>query len=280
MRSSWAVALSISVVVHGAVLTSFAFIPWNSYQKNNPQMLLSKGDSAIQVRILMTPISEPPKITEYECPPEEVSDLQEEIQRLASTAMIEATFIDGVESGTARQLEHEQKPANTASQEVGFSFDEDFIEWTPDKLALTDAARMVFEGIRSAMIKLDRLQQDSAGESLIPPPQGQIVGTLSRSSPQAKTKQGVRTGIEVLNLPRPKYPLISRRRGEEGIVLLEVEVHPDGSSGQIKVISEPGHSRLRAAAIDAAEKASFRPARINGRPIRDVVRIPFRFALR
>ncbi len=105
-----------------------------------------------------------------------------------------------------------------------------------------------------------------------------------RPSPQpapasVDREPGTRTGAKVLSLPRPRYPYLSRRLGEEGLVLLEVEVLPSGRAGRITVVEEPGHPRLVEAARKAARKARFKPATRNGRPVRSSVQIPFRFIL-
>ena len=91
---------------------------------------------------------------------------------------------------------------------------------------------------------------------------------------------GVETGVEMLDLPTPKYPLLSRRRGEEGLVLLQVEVLPDGTVGDIVVLRDAGFRRLTEAAISAVRKGRFKPATRHGHPVQDTVRIPFRFVLR
>jgi len=84
---------------------------------------------------------------------------------------------------------------------------------------------------------------------------------------------------EIVNLPVPEYPPRSRRLGEEGLVLLEVEVLPDGRAGEVRVLQSPGIPRLVAAAIEAVRKATFKPALLEGLPVRSLVEIPIRFRL-
>jgi TonB family protein len=62
-------------------------------------------------------------------------------------------------------------------------------------------------------------------------------------------------------------------------VLLEVEVLPDGRAGQVRVLLAPDYPRLVEAAVEATRKATFRPALLDGRPVRSVIEIPFRFRL-
>lgn len=90
---------------------------------------------------------------------------------------------------------------------------------------------------------------------------------------------GKESAARAASVPRPVYPPDSRRWGEEGTVVLEVEVLPSGRPGTIRVLESPGHARLVAAAEEAVRAARFVPAARNGRPVRSFVRIPFTFRL-
>lgn len=85
---------------------------------------------------------------------------------------------------------------------------------------------------------------------------------------------------KVLDLPKPEYPRLSRLRGEEGVVLLEIEVLPDGRVGAVRVLQGSPYPRLTKAALAAARAARFQPALRDGQPVRAVVRVPFEFTLR
>lgn len=89
----------------------------------------------------------------------------------------------------------------------------------------------------------------------------------------------VRTGAEILDLPKPEYPPRSRRLGEEGVVLLEVEVLPDGRAGKVRVLQAPAYPRLVDAALQAIRRATFKPATLEGAAVASVVEVPIRFRL-
>lgn len=89
---------------------------------------------------------------------------------------------------------------------------------------------------------------------------------------------GVTAGVEA-DLVKPRYPQLSIRAGEEGIILLEIEVLPDGSVGFVRVIESPGFDRLEKAAIDAVRRSKFVPAQRNGVAVREVVRKTIGFRL-
>ncbi len=102
---------------------------------------------------------------------------------------------------------------------------------------------------------------------------------VSPHAPAPNSQAGVEIGVEVLDLPHPRYPIVSRRLGEEGTVLIQVEVLANGKVGRVHVLSDSGYPRLARAAIAAVRNAHFRPAMHRGAPTTDSVRIPFRFVL-
>lgn len=79
--------------------------------------------------------------------------------------------------------------------------------------------------------------------------------------------------------PTPDYPLPSRRRREEGIVLLDVVVQADGTPSAIKLNRSCGHALLDRAALDAVRRWTFEPARAAGVAVSSLVVVPVRFSL-
>jgi protein TonB len=102
----------------------------------------------------------------------------------------------------------------------------------------------------------------------------------SSDPPSASGRSGTTSGTDVASIPQPIYPKESRRLGEQGTVLLEVEIKSDGSIGEIKILQHPGHERLVSAAIEAIKKARIEPAVEDGKRIASTVRVPFNFVLR
>jgi protein TonB len=82
-----------------------------------------------------------------------------------------------------------------------------------------------------------------------------------------------------LRNPPPRYPEISRRLGEEGVVLLFVVVDREGSAVEVRVDKGSGHSLLDEAAVKAVKRWKFEPARLGPLPVESKVRIPVRFQL-
>jgi TonB family protein len=129
---------------------------------------------------------------------------------------------------------------------------------------------------------------DGGGSSIVPGGESSLAPKFHFSAPSFPSNEsaslsgrsGASSGTDVAVIPQPIYPKESRRRGEQGTVLLEVEIKPDGSIGEIRIVQNPGHERLVSAAIEAIRKARIEPAVEDGRPIASTVRVPFNFVLR
>ncbi|MGA1178826.1 MAG: TonB family protein [Burkholderiaceae bacterium] len=83
-----------------------------------------------------------------------------------------------------------------------------------------------------------------------------------------------------LNNPKPAYPVMSRRLGEEGQVLLRVLVSPQGRPEQIQLLSGSGFARLDEAAQEAVAKWRFVPAKVGSVATTAWVQVPVSFQLR
>jgi protein TonB len=79
--------------------------------------------------------------------------------------------------------------------------------------------------------------------------------------------------------PKPPYPRIARRKGYEGVVVLKVEILPDGRVGEILVKKSSGYPVLDQSALKTVRQWRFVPAERGGNRIRMWAEIPIRFEL-
>lgn len=79
--------------------------------------------------------------------------------------------------------------------------------------------------------------------------------------------------------PAPAYPAPSRRLGEEGTVVLRVELDESGKVAAVRISNSSGHARLDEAALNAVRAWRCTPAQRNGQPVRTVAQQPFKFIL-
>ena len=87
------------------------------------------------------------------------------------------------------------------------------------------------------------------------------------------------TGVQYLRPPQPQYPALSKRRGEEGRVVLRVLVNSQGQPERAEVQTGSGSERLDDAARRAALLALFKPHIENGRPVTVWAIVPILFSL-
>ncbi len=78
---------------------------------------------------------------------------------------------------------------------------------------------------------------------------------------------------------RPDYPEGARKRGEEGDVTLELSINAKGRVDSVAVVASSGFPELDAAAVRAAGKAHFTPARFGRVAIPSAARLTITFKL-
>jgi len=79
--------------------------------------------------------------------------------------------------------------------------------------------------------------------------------------------------------PKPPYPALSKRMGEQGLVMVRVWVETDGAVSQGSVHTSSGHSRLDDAALKTVLRWRFTPGAVGGVSQAMWVQVPVRFVL-
>ena len=82
-----------------------------------------------------------------------------------------------------------------------------------------------------------------------------------------------------IHIPKPKYPDLARRAGIEGQTVVKALVDVNGSIMAAQILKSSGNQMLDEAALAAARKAKFTPAKQRDRFVRVWVSIPIRFKL-
>ncbi len=79
---------------------------------------------------------------------------------------------------------------------------------------------------------------------------------------------------------RPDYPKGARQRGEQGSVTLEIRVTEKGDVSVAKIVASSGFTELDEAAVKAAKKAKFTPAKLGNKPVASTARLKLEFKLK
>ena len=112
-----------------------------------------------------------------------------------------------------------------------------------------------------------------------PPPEPEKPQVESVEQDADLKQKGVETSAEQLRAFQPRYPRLSRRRGEEGHVTITLTVLADGSADNITVSRSSGYPLLDKAALGAVRKSRYKPATKKGRPVESTIEQEFIFRL-
>jgi protein TonB len=82
-----------------------------------------------------------------------------------------------------------------------------------------------------------------------------------------------------LNNPAPGYPTMARRMGDQGKVLLRVQVNAEGRAQEVQLKTSSGFPRLDEVALNTVREWRFVPARQGDQPVAAWVLVPIVFKL-
>lgn len=82
-----------------------------------------------------------------------------------------------------------------------------------------------------------------------------------------------------LNNPRPPYPPLSKRLGEQGKVVLRVYIETNGSASQAEIRTSSGYDRLDQTALKTVLSWRYVPGKRNGVPEAMWFNVPIQFVL-
>lgn len=115
--------------------------------------------------------------------------------------------------------------------------------------------------------------------SEIPPVTSTAEAQPPYSAPENQLSTPARYNANYLNNPAPIYPPTARRRGEQGRVMLRVQVSSSGQAQDVQLYTSSGSSALDDAAIQAVRRWRFVPAKQGETPIAAWVQVPILFQL-
>ena len=167
--------------------------------------------------------------------------------------------------------------------------------FTPPK-ALPEPAPVKLQPAKKPVVKPK--QEQLAAKSPVPTEKKQAEPALEPPKPAEQVKESVpapaatpkpastapvtlssELAVSCPKLTPPEYPAISRRMGEEGKLILRVELDENGHIDNAKVLNSSGYERLDAAALSAVKNWQCNPSLRDGQPVRAVALQPFNFVL-
>jgi protein TonB len=119
------------------------------------------------------------------------------------------------------------------------------------------------------------LEQSATTQPTVP----LYIAASAPASPTRADAPRLISSVEYIREPVPRYPPVSRRLKEQGLVVLRVLIDEKGQACDIEIESSSGYVRLDHAARAAVAQAMFRPYVEDGAPRRALVLIPIEFSL-
>jgi TonB family protein len=128
----------------------------------------------------------------------------------------------------------------------------------------------------------------SAPASSPPPPTGGLIVTengkvIYRTPPSVSadaphtSRAGARPGTWIVHRVEPEYPPEARAQNLQGAVVLDIQIHGDGTVGDVNIAS--GHPILAKAAVGAVKQWRYQPNFVDGRAVESQARVTIRFTL-
>ena len=93
-----------------------------------------------------------------------------------------------------------------------------------------------------------------------------------------ETRFGASVSPAFLHREMPVYPIMARKLGREGKVVLKLTIDENGNLLDIEVLDREGYG-FTEAAVEAVKKSTFLPAEKDGKPITSRALLPIRFQL-
>jgi len=114
-------------------------------------------------------------------------------------------------------------------------------------------------------------------------PKKKITKSPKQTTLTSKESSDQKKGLEKARVEggkiTPEYLYKYRKRGQEGIVTIRVQILASGKASKITLISSCGYSGLDEAALKAVRAARFIPARRWGKPVNSEKEFEFKFSL-
>ena len=290
-RNAGLLALAISLALHGGALAGLVLLR----QPAPPQTiavttvaLVSAGPvAAIEITAAevtaaeVTAVGGSSALGQVSAPPSpanvvrapQASDARPAIQALAvPAAEPRPVQRPGPERPEAPSGQPKAGSSRSSSVDVSLAVEEQSVAQPPAPRRKPRNAALTGERLPTDRVPIGRALSDgggagSGGRPDAPHPDAQ--------PPEDQPKY---SGGGLSNAP-PPYPYLARRRGQEGRVVLLVQVSAAGDALAVRLRDSSGHRLLDQAALEAVKAWRFIPASRLGRPVAGSVAVPVSFKL-
>ena len=119
-----------------------------------------------------------------------------------------------------------------------------------------------------------------ASPTPLPPVAAPVAASPAPAAPPAPARVVLPSSdADYLNNPRPPYPPLSKRLGEQGKVVVRVQIGTDGTALAAEIATSSGYDRLDQAALATVRRWRYVPGKRNGVPETMWFNVPIHFVL-
>ncbi len=248
--------------------------------------LLLHAALAVGIVLSLDTLAAPDELLTLDLSRVELSFAQEEAATDAPVPVAPSPIVE--EEKVDEKAEVEEDVEEEDEVEVEEEVEEEKVEVEEPKVE----ERIEEEKVEEPPLKQEPPKQEQALPTPVPPPPPKPPESpkpkpqppAPKPPPQPPTPAPIQGAIDAPPKPRqairPRYPQSSRMRGEEGDVVLSLHVTASGEVDRVEVVASSGFADLDEAAVKAAQKARFTPARSGSRRVDAHARLTLTFKLR
>ena len=152
------------------------------------------------------------------------------------------------------------------------------IKKNPPKLT-----KKIYDNNPTDDIEDNKLQDDVVKSKLVDSFKDVKTPSSNNSRPKDFSKKQIKTRARIggdITQCKPNYPRTSKRRGEQGTVILRFLINEEGKAEKAEIKQTSGYKRLDNAAKAGLFSCKFIPASVDGTFIKDWAVIPYVFQLK
>lgn len=265
-----------------AVFIHLAFIFAGNKVYKPAEVYFEPGESAIEMKLVAsiarpqtkTALFEEQKIEDEVVETEEVKEkvvenepepVEPEIENEPEPVVFEDEIVDDPES----LLKADTKPVEKEFKEkvVKQQYMEEPIETELNETITENVQELI---VNEEVLKNEELLDEQVEAETDSIPSTEIVADMLDKGISAPKVTGVQ---------KPEYPYSCRKKGHEGVTILEVVVDQHGNCVDIKIVESAGCEKLDRSAIKVLKKAKFIPAEQFGIKVKGSKSMAFRFRI-
>ncbi len=194
------------------------------------------------------------------------------------TSMTVVNLVENVPSKLSNINKNTDFKVNENSKDLFNSKNKNFIQYEHIKNLISEREKIKEKKIKTSFSQQKQILRHNENQINDRYKKG-LIFKKKTNSVSKNTKSSAKYKIGTIENPHPEYPMIARKKGWQGKLLLNVHVNKYGNVTNIKVVKTSGFEILDKTSVETLKNWKFIPARIGKKNIKDNLNIPVSFKL-